>query len=63
MANSQVTGSIPSELGNLKKLERLGLFDNHLRGSIPPELGQLTNLIYITIGRESTDRLPSFCVA
>ena len=37
-------GSIPSDLGDLDKLEVLDLSSNDLSGSIPPELGNLTNL-------------------
>ena len=39
-----ITGSIPSELGLLKKLERLSLRQNGLSYTIPTEIGNLTNL-------------------
>ena len=39
-----MTGSIPSELGNLSGLQRLHLWTNQLSGSIPPQLGNLVNL-------------------
>ena len=41
---NQLSGSIPSELGNFTNLTRLHLYNNQLSGPIPPELGQLTNL-------------------
>ncbi|MEN8217501.1 MAG: S8 family serine peptidase, partial [Pseudomonadota bacterium] len=41
---NNLTGSIPTELGNLTNLETLELSDNQLTGSIPTELGNLTNL-------------------
>ncbi len=41
---NQLTGAIPSELGNLTQLTKLGLSLNQLSGTIPPELGNLTNL-------------------
>ena len=41
---NQLTGTIPSELGNLTQLTQLGLSLNELSGTIPPELGNLTNL-------------------
>ena len=48
MINS-LTGTIPSELGNLTELTTLYLDRNTLSGSIPPELGNLTNLIYLRL--------------
>ena len=39
-----LTGTIPSELGNLRSLEELDLSGNFLIGTIPPELGKLTDL-------------------
>ena len=41
---NQLTGTIPSELGSLTQLTKLGLSMNELSGTIPPELGNLTNL-------------------
>ena len=40
----ELTGSIPSEIGNLVNLKSLDLFDNEFTGSIPPEIGNLINL-------------------
>ena len=39
-----LTGSIPSELGNLDGLEELVLLENELTGEIPAELGGLSKL-------------------
>jgi len=41
---NRLSGSIPSELGNLSNLEILSLWGNGLSGSIPTELGNLSNL-------------------
>ena len=41
---NQLTGTIPSSLGNLANLQELELWGNELTGSIPPELGDLANL-------------------
>ena len=42
--NNQLTGEIPSEIGNLNNLGRLLLNDNQLTGEIPSEIGNLNNL-------------------
>jgi len=42
--NNQLTGSIPTELESLDRLEYLHLSNNQLTGSIPTELGNLINL-------------------
>ena len=47
---NSVTGPIPPELGELKKLEVLWLGANHLSGSIPPELGGLESLQVLALG-------------
>ena len=39
-----MTGAIPTELGNLVKLERMDLSENRLTGAIPTELGNLVKL-------------------
>ena len=44
LAENQLSGPIPPELGSLANLESLNLGRNALTGSIPPELGNLTNL-------------------
>jgi hypothetical protein len=44
LSYNELTGSIPSEIGNLINLTSLGLYDNQFSGSIPPEVGNLTYL-------------------
>ena len=44
LAENDLTGEIPSELGNLTNLTGLWLHVNQLSGAIPRELGNLTNL-------------------
>ena len=41
---NRLTGSIPTQLGNLSFLERLDLRHNRLTGAIPARLGNLSNL-------------------
>ncbi len=43
-SENQLSGPIPTELGDLTSLERLDLGHNQLVGEIPSELGQLANL-------------------
>ena len=58
--NNSLTGSIPSELGDLTDLTVLGLSRNQLTGSIPSELGDLTNLTSLALwGNELTGSIPS----
>ncbi|CAN0331054.1 unnamed protein product, partial [Ectocarpus sp. 13 AM-2016] len=44
------TGSIPKELGDLRKLRQLWLNSNRLTGPIPPELGNLAALQRLHLG-------------
>ncbi len=51
LAENQLTGEIPPELGNLDNLELLSLWGNQLTGEIPPELGNLDNLKNLWLSR------------
>ena len=48
--DNQLTGEIPSEIGNLTNLINLDLGNNQFTGSIPPEIGNLTNLTSLYLG-------------
>jgi hypothetical protein len=49
LQSNELTGSIPSEIGNLTNLTFLTFYNNQLTGSIPPEIGNLTNLTYLSL--------------
>jgi Leucine-rich repeat (LRR) protein len=46
---TNISGSIPPELGNLINLSHLDLSKNQLTGAIPAEIGNLTNLIHLNL--------------
>ncbi len=47
LVSNQLSGAIPSQLGNLSNLTRLSLWYNQLSGKIPSQLGNLSNLQYL----------------
>jgi Leucine-rich repeat (LRR) protein len=60
LANNQLTGIIPHEIGNLPGLRRLYLYTNNLTGDIPSELWTLTNLEKLGLGdNQLTGTIPS----
>ncbi|KAL0283623.1 UNVERIFIED_CONTAM: putative LRR receptor-like serine/threonine-protein kinase [Sesamum angustifolium] len=58
--NQQIHGEIPSGIGNLIGLGRLGLYDNNLEGPLPWDMGKLSNLQQVHLGgNKFTKELPS----
>ena len=58
--SNELSGEIPSELGNLTNLETLKLDRNELSGEIPSELGNLTNLETLKLSwHELSGEIPS----
>lgn len=50
LANNWLSGTIPPELGRLKRLQRLELGTNFFQGTIGPWLGDLTELTVLGLG-------------
>jgi len=49
LSNNQLSGPLPSELGNLTALEQVNLSNNNITGPIPPEIGNMTALIVMEL--------------
>lgn len=56
--NSNITGTIPTEIKNLKNLGFLHLESDNLEGSIPEEIGELTKLYYLGLSGDYYKRTP-----
>ena len=59
LADNNLAGPIPRELGNLTDLRTIEFQDNNLTGEIPRELGDLTNLEFLNLQRNNlTGEIP-----
>ena len=59
LADNNLSGAIPWQLGYLPDLEGLSLGKNFLQGPVPPELGRLTNLKWLGLaGNQLSGAIP-----
>ncbi len=58
LAGNQLSGNLPSELGNLAALEYLNLGGNQITG-LPAQIGQLTDLVSLTLNNNNLSSLPN----
>ena len=52
--HSELTGSIPTTLGNLEKLMHFSMENNEVNGAIPSEVGRLSNILEFIIHKSGT---------
>uniref|UniRef100_A0A6N2LLK4 non-specific serine/threonine protein kinase n=1 Tax=Salix viminalis TaxID=40686 RepID=A0A6N2LLK4_SALVM len=59
LRNNSLSGTIPSQIGNLSRIIKLNLCHNELTGSIPSEMNNLTRLTFLGLSKnEFTGPLP-----
>jgi len=58
LSNNQLTGALPSQIGNLKKLKVLKA-NNNLMTGVPAEIGQLSNLQTLDLSNNQLTGLPN----
>lgn len=58
VSGNKLTGALPSQIGNLKKLKTLDASNNQMTG-IPAEIGRLTDLEYINYANNGITGLPN----
>ena len=57
--DSQLSGSIPSEIASIDSLRYIRFDNNNLTGEVPTEIGELENLIYLILsGNQLTGEIP-----
>jgi len=46
-----LTGSIPTQLGQLKDIKAVNIGSNDFTGTIPMELGDASGMLYLILGK------------
>jgi len=57
LSNNKLTGALPSQINQLKKLQVLDASNNQMTG-VPAEIGQLSNLIELDLSNNQLTGLP-----
>jgi len=52
---NNLTGALPSSLGNLKYVEKLNVKQNRLSGKLPPEIGNMTRLKRLSLAGQQCE--------
>lgn len=55
LPTNNLTGTLPTELGNLTSLTTLNLSGNSISGPIPPQIGRLTSLTTLNLSNNQLD--------
>lgn len=58
LSNNKLTGSLPSQIGNLKKLKILDLSNNNFTG-VPAEIGHINSLEVLNLSNNNLTGLPN----
>lgn len=58
LSNNELSGALPSQVGQLKKLKVLNLSDNNFTG-VPAEVGQLSELEILNLSNNQLTGLPN----
>ena len=58
--HNELTGSIPTELGNLINITQIDLDENNLNGTIPTEFGRMTKARAIELSKSEPSNIGRF---
>ena len=55
MSNNNMSGEIPSWIGNMTDLTTLVLDNNSFKGKLPPEISQLSGMIFLDVSQNAQE--------